>query len=246
MADATIRKLVDLLKPDAASELRQAAALVLGEVGTREEPLTQALCDALNDPEPAVRLPVLRTIGRLKIERALPRLLETVSRGGPEAEVAAEAAASLGTKGTKALRELMHGAAPGLRRRIAAALGAGGSASADTAALNALLDTDPGVVDAAARTLIAKVPSLDARHRRSLADYTLDVLKDRKAERRPASEAALLRLLAALGDARGEAVFWAHTEPAVSAELRATALQALGNLPPPTARPKIQRLLECA
>jgi len=246
MTDATIGKLLQLLRPETALELRQAAALLLGEVGSRDDSLTKALCNALDDPEPAFRLPVLRSVAKLRIDRALPRLLEIVSHGGTEAEAAAQAAAALGAKGTNALREFMHGAAPGLRRRIAGALGAGGTTSADTAAVDALLDADPGVVDAATRTLIAKVPTLDARHRRALADYTLELLKDKKAKRRPASEAALLRLLAALQDGRGEAIFWVHTDPKFSLELRAAALHALGGLAPPSTRDRIARLLESA
>lgn len=246
MGDATVRKLVQLLSPAAASELRQAAALVLGEVGGRDRDVAQALIDALNDPDPAFRRPVLQSVARLRIERALPRLLEMISQGGPEAEAAAQSAAALGARATEALRDLMNGAAPGLRRRIAAALGTGGTASADAAALDALLDADPGVVDAATRALIAKVPSLDAKHRRSLGDAIFSLLKDKKARRRLASDVALLRLLAALEDPRGEATFWSYTDARQAAELRAAALQAIGALRPPTAHERIKQLLQAA
>src|SRR5581483_11521565 len=153
----------------------------------------------------------------------------------------------LGAKGTKALRELMQHTTPGLRRRIAGALAAAGTASAESAALEALLDTDPGVVDAAARSLLEKIPQFSREHRRSLAEQVLDLMKVPKGQTLPApSEAAFLRILAALGDPRGEAAFWARLDPAHPPELRAAALQALGTLPLPTSGDKLQKLLACA
>lgn len=245
MADATSQKLVQLLGPKHPGELRCAAALVLGEIGCRGAELAQPLLEALDEGDPAFRAQVLTAIGKLRIERALPRLIEVVSSGGPEAELAAQAAARLGARGTKALRQVMEGASPVLRRRVAAALAAGGTASSETAAVDALLDEDPTVIDAATRSLTGKIPSLATEHRQALADHVLSLLQagDRLSA---ASEAALIRLLAALGDPRGEAVFWPRVEPGNPPELRAAALQALGGLPTPSGRDKLGRLLDCA
>src|SRR3989442_11958566 len=103
----------------------------------------------------------------------------------------------------KAVREIMAQAAPGLRRRLAAALAASRSAGAETAALDALLDKDPGVVDAAARSLLAEVPALSAANRHALAEHVLELLEVPKGQPlASASEIALLRVLAGLGDPR--------------------------------------------
>jgi hypothetical protein len=170
--------------------------------------------------------------------------LARVREGGPEAEVAAQAAARLGAKGTRALQELMAQVAPGLRRRIASALA---GANATAAAVDVLLDTDPGVVDAATRSLINRLPSLSEPQRRGLADQVLELLAPKKKSSLPAaSEVALLRLLVALGDPRGEAAYWARSGPPHATELRVAALQALGTLPPPQGKDKLQRLLTCA
>ena len=247
MADATGKKLVQLLEQDRPADVRRAAAVVLGEVGGRDPAVAQALLTSLDDPEPAVRAPVIAAVGRLRLERALPKLLDRVREGGPEAEWAAQAAAQLGARGTQALRDLMGQVAPGLRRRIASALGVAGTPSSETAAVDVLLDGDPQVVDAAARSLIGNVPSLGAGHRRALADQVLEMLAGRKRVRLAAhSEAALARLLAALHDPRAEAVFWARVEPSHPPELRAAALQALGTLPTPSGKEKLRRLFQCA
>jgi hypothetical protein len=247
MADAVFKKLLLLLGQEHSAEVRAAAALVLGEVGNRDAAIAQSLCDALDDPEATVRAQVLGAIGKLRVDRALPHLLDRVQSGGLEAEWAAQAAAALGVKATHALQELMSQVAPGLKRRIAGALAAGGTASAETAAVDVLLDNDPHVVDAAARSLISKVPTLGASHRRALTDHILELLgRKRKIAMAAHAESALVRLLAALGDSRGETMFWIRIEPPHPPELRSAALQALGMLPLPTNRDKVKRLLHCA
>ncbi len=247
MADATLKKLIQLLQPDQPTELRCAAVRVLGAVGDRDAAAAKAVAELVADPDAAVRLQALAAVGALRVEAALPNLIERINEGGPESEAAAQSAAKLGAKGTKALRELMGHTSPGLRRRIAGALAASGTSSAEAAALEALLDSDPGVVDAAARSLLDKLPQLSRDHRRSLAEHVVAMLKTPKGKRLPLpSEAAFLRILSALGDARAEAAFWARLGPGNPPELRAAALQALGTLPPPTAGDKLQLLLACA
>jgi hypothetical protein len=247
MLDATTKKLIQLLKPDYPVAMRCAAAKVLGEVGARDAELSSVLCEAISDSEPQFRSQVLETVGLLHIERALPQLLERVSQGGPESEVAAQAAARLGVKGTRALQELMGQVAPGLRRRIASALPAGNAATAKIAALDMLLDPDAGVVDAAARSLLGEIPSLSKTQRHGLAEHILEVLRPKKgAVLSTASEAALIRVLAALADPQGEATLWARITPSYPPELRASALQALGTLPLPSSKEKRKLLFACA
>ena len=248
MLDATCKKLLRFLRPDASADLRSAAALVLGEAGVRESEISQAILTGLDDEDPAFRLQCLIAAGKLRIEPALPRLLERVQLGGPEADFAAQAVARLGAKGTKALRDLMPRTAPGLRRRIAAAMAGSGSSSAETAAIDSLLDTDPGVVDAAARSLMAEIPSLAADHRKALTAQLLELLTPKKnASLVVASRVAAVRLLAALGEPKGETILWDAIQPGQPAELRAVALQALGRVPvlavPNT---KLKRLFACA
>src|SRR5262245_56559 len=118
-------KLLGLLDPDRPPEVRRAAALVLGELGGKDAGLVKRLCELLQDDQPEVRLEVIKAIGKLKVEQAVPPLVARIEKGGEEAEQAARAAARLGAKGTAALQELMHHVAPGVRRYIAAALASG-------------------------------------------------------------------------------------------------------------------------
>jgi HEAT repeat protein len=245
MAD-TVKKILHLLHADRPLEVRCAAALVLGEVGAKDAELSRALCDALVDGEPVFRLQVVRTVGKLRVETALPRLLERIKEGGEEAEQAALAAAKLGAKGTKALQELMPKVSPGLRRYIAAALAAAGTASSETAAVSMLLQSDPGVVESASRSLLAQMPSLTTAHRKALAEHLLALLENKKDPLNTHSESAILRLLAALGDPRAEKALWERISPSHPLEIRTAALQALGKWAVSPGKEQLKRLFACA
>ena len=177
---------------------------------------------------------VIRTVGKLRVEPALPRLTARIKEGGPEADEAAHAAAHLGAKGTRALQELMPKVAPGLRRYIAAALAGGGTASATAATAAVLLDKDPGVVEAAVRSLAEQIPTLAAAQRQAWTDQLLELAHDRNAPLAAATQTAVVRLLAALDDPRAGAALWEKAAPPNPPEVRAAALQGarqVGRLP---------------
>src|SRR5262249_29382154 len=135
-----VKKLMALLRSDQPADVRTAAALVLGELGVRDADVSKALCERLADDEPAVRLHAIKAVGKLRVESALPQLLERFKAGGEEGEEAALSAAKLGVRGTRALQELMPRVAPVLRRYIAAALAAQGAAGRGDGALAVLSD----------------------------------------------------------------------------------------------------------
>src|SRR5438034_1333822 len=246
MPDTTTKKIVRLLQSEHAPEARSAAALVLGEVGTRDAELAKVLCERLQDADPTLRLQVIKSVGKLRVEQALPRLMERIKEGGEEAEAAAQAAAHMGAKGTKALQDLMPKVAPGLRRYIAAALAVEGAGGAETAGLGVLLDRDPAIVEAAVRSLLTQVPSLDASHREALAAQLLHLLTDKKNPLAAASESAVVRLLIALGDPKAEAALWDRVLPPHPPEVRAAALAALGRWVSSPRKEQLERLLTCA
>lgn len=247
MLDATGKKLLRLLQSDQEPALRRAAALVLGELGLRDAEVARAVCAGLDDADPEVRAHLLTAAGKLRLDATLPQLLQRLEEGGPESELAAQAAARLGAKGTKALQQLMHKVAPGLRRRIAGALATAGAGSAGGAGVEALLDKDPGVVEAAARSLSAEVPSLTPAQRTSLADHLVELLQGARKTGLPAvTETAVVRLLAALHDERAESLLWDRIQPSHPLEVRAAALQGLGKSIAGANKERLKRLLTCA
>jgi HEAT repeat protein len=239
-------KLLRLLDPGHPLEVRCAAALVLGELGVRDAEVTGALCESLQDEEGALRLQAIKAVGKLHVEQALPHLLARIKAGGEEAAQAAQAAARLGAKGIRALQELMPQVAPGVRRTIASALAGGGTAGASAAAVAALRNNDPGVVEAAVGSLIAQVPTLGKAQRRAWADQLLHLAEDETAPLPPPAEAAVVRLLAALDDPRAGAALWDRTLPPHPPEVRAAALQALGKWVTSPEKDQLRRLFACA
>jgi HEAT repeat protein len=240
------KKLLQLLNPDRSAEVRCAAAVVLGELGTKDGELADELCERLQDKDAALRLQVIRAVGKLRIDQALPQLLARIRDGGAEAAESAQAAARLGARGTRALQDLMPQVSPGLRRYIAAALAASGTSSAEAATVAVLLDKDPGVVEAAARSLIGQIPNLGKSQRQGLTEHLLELLQDRKTKLSPVSEAALVRLLAALDDPAAQEVLWDRLLPAHPAETRAAALQAVGRWVAAPGKEQLKRLFVCA
>jgi len=241
-------KLLGLLDPARPPEVRRAAALVLGELGAKDATVAKTLCELLHDDQPAVRLEVIKSLGKLKVEQAIPQLVARVEKGGEEAELAAHAAARLGAKGTAALQKLMHHVAPGVRRYIAAALASGGTASAEDATLEVLVDKDSAVVEAAVRSLIGQIPSLSAAQKKDWADHILRLAerKKNKTPLAPVSEAAVVRLLAALDDPRAGPVLWDRIPAPHPPEVRAAALQALGKWTEAPNKEQLRRLFACA
>jgi hypothetical protein len=244
--DIPAKKLLRLLQRDQPLAVRCATALVLGEIGMRDSELGKSLCGCLEDEQAALRLEVIKAIGKLRIEPALPQLLSRIKEGGEEADQAAHAVARLGAKGTRALQELMPRVAPGLRRYIAAALAAGGTASAETAAVDVLLDKDPAVVEAAVRSFVGQAPTLTPSQRQGLADHVFALLDAKDKALSPESEMAVVRLLSVLEDPRAEAVLWDRVLAPHTPELRATALQALGKWVTDPNKDQLHRLVTCA
>jgi HEAT repeat protein len=270
MADATLKKLVALISSADRPEIRRAAILVARALKPTKEPaLNGALVAALDQDDAELRRLAVETLGEVRAEEALPRLVQLVSAGGPEVEAAVLAVGHLGARGTRALGQVMHEATPVLRRRIAAALALAGTDSAVLATAQSLLDEDSGVVEASARSLASEVPLLTTGQKKVLAEHLLELLNGASRERKrpeknkkkdtssgrsrsrlvalgPASEAALLRVLTALHAPQAEDVYWARLDPHRPPGLRAAALQALACLPPPGSDAKLHKLLVCA
>jgi HEAT repeat protein len=236
-------KILRLLGTENSSEVRIAAVLVLTELGVRDAEVSKGLREHLGDEDPALRLHVIRAVGKLRVEAALPQLLERIWDGGAEAEEAAKAAARLGAKGTRGLQELLHKVVPGVRRYIATALAAASPGGDGTAGV--LLDPDPSVVEAAARSLMSELPAMTTAQRKALTAQLLHIAGDKKTPHSPASSLAVVRLLAMIDDERVAGPLWDRIQPSHPVEVRVAALQGLGRWPSAT-REQLHRLFACA
>src|SRR5438132_141026 len=115
MADSTLAKLVHLTSAAESAELRRAAVLVCGTVGTAQDKgLVKALLANLCETDLELRVASLDALGRLRAEEALAALEECVRQGGPELEAAVHAAGQLGARALRAMSKIMEAATPAL------------------------------------------------------------------------------------------------------------------------------------
>ena len=126
----------------------------------------------------------------------------------------------------------------------------GGTASATAAAAAVLLDKDPGVVEAAVRSLAEQIPTLAAAQRQAWTDQLLELAGDRRGGVTPplpaTTQAAVVRLLAALDDPRAGAALWDKVVAPNPPEVRAAALQGIGKWASAPSRDQLKRLFACA
>lgn len=243
--DIPVKKLTRLLAPDQPAEVRAAAVLVLAELGARDAEVASELIARLDDESEAVRLQAIQAVGRLRVAKALPVLLNRIRSGGEEANLAADSAAKLGESGVKGLQKLMPEVAPGLRRYIAAALTGAGSAGAE-AGVSVLLDKDPQVASAAATAIVSRIPTMPADRRAALVGELVALSADKKHRPPPSAELPVVRVLAALNDPAAADALWERVLPPHPPEVRAAALQAVGGWVQAPTRAQWRRLFACA
>jgi HEAT repeat protein len=247
MADETLKKLIALITKSDSPSVRRAAVIVAGAIKpTKDRALNDAVSQLLESEDGELRRVAVVTLGELKAEETLPRLVQFVEAGGAEVEAAVQAVGHMGARGSKALGEVMHRAPIGLRRRIAAALALAGTDSAVLATAQSLLDEDASVVNASAKSLASEVPKLASGKKRILADHLMDLLNPKRPSLSAVSEAAVVRVLAALQVPEAEDAFWARLDSHRSLALRSAALQALGNVQAPSSEAKLGKLFACA
>lgn len=241
-----LKKLVKLLQDKDDETLRAAAATVIGELGAKDTEANAELLTRLDDADQNVRLAAIKATGQLKIEKALPKLLDKVAHGGPQASVAAEAAAKLGVKGVRGLQDMMHKVAPGLKRYIAAALTTSGSHGADAVGVSVLFDKDPMIGRAAADAIIGQIPAMPPDRKRTLVEELIVASKDKRKPIPVIAELPVLRILAAINDPKSAELLWSWTGPPHSHEVRAAALSSVGGWVKSPSKEQWKRLFLCA
>src|SRR5436305_13988038 len=141
----------------------------------------------------------------------------------------------------------MQRVVPGVRKYIAAALaGAEADGSKDASGIAMLQEKDPAVIEAAVNTLAGRIPTLDAKRKRGLADELFDLAKSKKNKLTPDAEAGVMRLATLMDDDRVEPLLWDRVLPPLPAEVRSAAIQGLSKFIDSPSKDQRARLFQCA
>jgi HEAT repeat protein len=205
MPDATLTKLIRLAAESESTEMRLAALNVIGSVGSKDAKVVKTLLDVLADPEQELRIAAIEALGQLQADEALKPLEVFVRQGGAELESAVHAASQLGARGAKSMGKIMQDASPSIRSRIGAVLAKSNTGNALIVTAQGLLDDDPKVIDSTARSLAMEIPGYTTAQRHALAKFLIESLNAKKIP--PKSEAALLRVLSGLHEAKADEIF---------------------------------------
>jgi len=237
-AQVPIATIAALLESE-AHERQIAAAIVLGELGTREPAVVDALAAAVMRGIPPVQRHALEALGRVAAgavaKRAIPAVMAALGARDEAVRVAAvEAAVALGEAVTDAVRARLADAAdPAERRALEAVLGRTGGRGAFQALLDALDTPDLEAARAAALAVRQRAREATPRERASMLAQVTKLLKARAtAARKPG--AALgpvtggLKILGYLEDPAAVPTLLAFARDAKQAEVvRQEAIVAL-------------------
>ncbi|MFO0937786.1 MAG: HEAT repeat domain-containing protein [Gemmataceae bacterium] len=243
--EISAQKLAKLLAAPAAG-VRASSLVVAGELGVKAPDVVAAVTKLLDDPAGFVRIEAVRTAGKLKLDKSLPTLLERIAHGGAEGEASAHAAAAMGAKGVKALQELLHKVAPGVRKYIAAALALTGLGSSDAAAIGVFLEPDVHTAEAAEHALGSNIVDMTDAKKKELATNLVKLASSKKPPLPKVSEGPVFRLLSALNVPSTASFFWDRTQAPYSPDVRAIAIQTVGGWIKSPTPEQWKRLFACA
>lgn len=218
-------KIVKMLESGNA-ELQCAAAMVLGELGSKEEKVHAALLGALKSDNEEVRLYAVEALARTRAKEAAPHFIPFLA-GSPRLRGRVQQIlAGLGDDIIPLLQKRIDKASPELRRGLLEVLGQFKQVDLSDTLFEALSDKDPEVVKQAAASLRERFASLKEDERPAAAKRMTAFLGEARTRKRPETVVAAIQVLQELRipAVRTYLEFTAADQPP---QVRAAALSAL-------------------
>ena len=134
-----VKRLVELLD-DASPRKRIAAAVVIGELGVKDAHVVSRLVEMAKDPIDAFAEAAIEALGQLRALKALPVLLDALSRSKDVQGFARTAIAQLGEDALPELRARLQDAKPEVRAALSQLLPAVGGRQSFELALEGMRD----------------------------------------------------------------------------------------------------------
>ncbi len=221
-----LEKIVKMLESGGA-ELQCAAALVLGEMGSKDEKVHQALLGALKSDNEEVRLYAVEALARTRAREAAPHFIPFLA-GSPRLRGRVQQIlAEQGDDIIPLLQKKIDKASPELRRGLLEVLGQFRQVDLSDTLFEALHDKDLDVVRQAAASLRERFAGLKDDERDAAAKRMTAFLAQPKARKRPETVVAALQILQELKSPSSVRTFLEFTSADHPAPVRAAALTAL-------------------
>jgi len=219
-------KIVKMLESGNA-ELQCAAAMVLGELGAKDEKTHEALLGALKADNEEVRLYAVEALARTRAREAAPHFIPFLA-GSPRLRGRVQQIlAELGDDIIPLLQKRIDKASPELRRGLLEVLGQFKQVDLSDTLFDALLDKDLEVVRQAAASLRERFAGLKDDERAAAAKRMTAFLGESKARKRPETAVAALQILQDLKSPASVRTFLEFTASDHPLPVRAAALSAL-------------------
>jgi HEAT repeat protein len=221
-----LEKIVKMLEGGGA-ELQCAAAMVLGELESKDEKVHQALLGALKSENEEVRLYAVEALARTRAREAAPHFIPFLA-GSPRLRGRVQQIlAELGDDIIPLLQKRIDKASPELRRGLLEVLGQFRQVDLSETLFEALLDKDPEVVRQAAGSLRERFAGLKEDERDAAAKKMTAFLAQPKARKKPESVVAALQILQDLRSPSSVRTYLDFTGTDHPGPVRAAALTAL-------------------
>lgn len=198
-------KIIGLLTGEAVPlEKRIAAAIVLGEVGTKSVRATLALASALDSGIPLLQLRALEALLKVGSKRALPKIFPLLVSPSEDVRRAARAAvSSVGEEVVGTIRERLVAATNDERHALDAVLADVGGKDAFSTLVRGLATATGEAATSASLAVRQRVKDADARTRKSyLAETERFLASQAKSRGTSTAVAAAIKILGYLEDPR--------------------------------------------
>lgn len=210
---------------EGSAELQCAAAMVLGELKSKDAAVRRALVQALKSSNDTVRLYAVEALAKIGAEEVVPHLIPLLGAAAPLKSRAMKVISEAGSAVIDALREKQKDADPEIRKGILEALAKIGKEDATDLLLRSMKDRDPSVLAQAVSSFQNVVGSMSDSVRKSTAKKVLAFLKS------GVSVVPSLQILGTLRDASVAKHLLRFTDRKQPAETRTAALRALAAFP---------------
>lgn len=225
----TLSKICRLLK-DEKREIREAAAVLIGELGTSERKVSQAIMDAMKNADEPTKMKLLASVSKIPSVSYLPCLLPLLQENGAIRDRAFEAVISLGKRAFPCIKNRYRNASPAEKRNLLSIMARLKSKEALAFLIGCLADSDFELLKFICFTVRTQRESYSKEERNALLKHVHRALAPSYMKRHSDAFISCLILLGTLGDLSSKKKLLSYARPKFQPRIRKYALMALSQL----------------